>query len=111
MSSYPEWEGGEALVWVPACIAVGTIEDTDGDVLVELRVGAVEVPGGREIHSGMFRCPSGDVSVTGPTDEREVTLTLPRTGDWKVRIVVRGEGRPDYVGVFFDAEEWSAAVS
>jgi hypothetical protein len=109
-ASYPEWEGGEALVWVPTCFAIGTNEDTYGDVLVELRVGAVDVPGVREIHSGTFTCPSGRVSVTGPTDEREVTLTLPRTGDWRIRIAVRGEKRPDYVGIFFDAEEWSAVT-
>ena len=107
----PEWRSGdEPLVTSPSCFLIATIDGLYGDVEVELRVGGVDVSHVRVVFEGVFTCLSGIVSATGPADDREETLLLPRRGDWTVRIAVRGQDRPDYVAVFFDQEEWDAAL-
>jgi hypothetical protein len=113
-TSEPEWESGdESVAWVrdnPDCFFVGTIDDLDGDVLVEMRVGNVDVPGARQIFEGNFQSSSGIVSVSGPTDDRVESFLLPRRGPWKIRIAVSGAERPNGVAVFFAQEEWDAAL-
>ena len=107
----PEWESGdEPLVTSSSCFLIGTIDDLDDDVKVEMRVGDVDVPHVRVIFEGVLDCASGIVSATGPTDDHEETLLLPRRGAWSVRIAVRGQDSPDYVAVFFDQREWDAAL-
>lgn len=113
-TSEPEWMAGdEELVWVPDnpdCFLVGTIDDLDGGVVVEMRAGDVDIPGARQIFEGVFRSPSGIVSASGPTDERRESFLLPRRGRWRIRIAVKGAGRPDFVAVFLAQEEWDAAL-
>ncbi|MCL2554143.1 MAG: hypothetical protein FWE75_18580 [Actinomycetia bacterium] len=105
----PEWEtGDEKVVAGPGCLLIGTIDDTDGTVTVDLRVGPVDVPGVTVVHEGLLSCPSGIVSVNSPCTSRKPTLRLPRAGDWRVTVAVSGAGLPDYVGVFFREEEWDA---
>ncbi|MFI0895205.1 hypothetical protein [Streptomyces sp. NPDC020983] len=108
----PQWQSGEeSLVSSSSGFLIGTIDDPDGDVEVEMRRGDVDVPDVRVVFEGVLSCPSGIVSATGPTDDRQETLLLPGRGDWSVRIAVRGRDRPDYVAVFFDQQEWVAALS
>ncbi|MEU6851401.1 hypothetical protein ABZ901_15935 [Actinacidiphila alni] len=107
----PEWETGEEpLVWTDSCFFIGTVGDLESDVAVEFRTGPVDVPGVREIHSGVFVCASGKVSAITPAMSHEVSLVLPKPGAWSVRIAVRGDDRPDYVVIFFDETEWESSL-
>ncbi|MFJ5610628.1 hypothetical protein ACIQCJ_14725 [Streptomyces sp. NPDC093221] len=111
-SDAPEWEtGDEPLAWFPGSFMIGTVDDTDGDVTVEVRLGAADTPGARTIFDGIFSCTSGIVSIMTPTEYDNETLRLPRAGDWKMRIAVKGAERPDYVAIIFDDKEWSTALT
>lgn len=95
------------IIASPGHIYVPTRSDSDGDVVVEVRVGAVDIPGIRRIFQGVIELDSGVLSVTPPVVEDEETYRMPRPGSWRLTIGVRGEPEADYVALFFDEEEWA----
>ncbi|MFJ5610627.1 hypothetical protein ACIQCJ_14720 [Streptomyces sp. NPDC093221] len=111
-SETPEWDTGEEpLVWTPGCYLIETVDDMESNVLVDFRVGVIDVHDVREIHNGNFVCASGRASVCAPAMAQKAVLTLPRAGDWAIRIAVRGKFRPDYVVVFFNEDKWSDSMN
>ncbi|SMF06083.1 hypothetical protein SAMN02745830_01374 [Streptomyces sp. Amel2xC10] len=101
--------GEESYVFLPGHALISTRGDTQGDVLVDLMIGEQGLSDAALLFEEVMRFSSGVVSVSDVVDPDEETLELPRPGDWRVKVYVKGRPWPDRVFVVFDERQWEDA--
>ncbi|MBZ3907540.1 hypothetical protein [Streptomyces griseiscabiei] len=101
--------GEEEVISLPGNLFVATRTDMQGEVQVEIHVGECVDLDARLIFDGSMTFRSSWLCITGVVDPDEETLRLPRSGEWKIKVLVQGSPRPSRVMVFLDSREWLTA--
>lgn len=99
----------EVEEFLPGHVYVATRTDTDGKVAIDVAIGEPKETDMRTVIEEVMTFESGILCITAPTIPDEETVRLPRPGQWAVKICVRGEPRPDWVGIYFSEREWREA--
>ncbi|GAA3578849.1 hypothetical protein [Streptomyces osmaniensis] len=103
---YPVAETGEEeVIHTPGQIYIASRSDVDGDVRVEVWLGAPDPERGRNVLDSVMTFSSGIMCVSAPAEEDQESLRLPTPGNWRVRVCVEGEPRPHTVSLFLQPEE------
>ncbi|MGQ4449698.1 hypothetical protein ACN6LK_000205 [Streptomyces griseus] len=102
---YPVIETGEEdFLFLPGSLTV--MGESDADVNVEVYTGWKVVPGAELLFDGTMIFASGVLSVSEPEDPDEVSLQLPRAGEWRVRVYRRQQLDSQDVYYVFDRNQW-----